>query len=229
MSSPGVKPADSIAATSSFTASSFDGRFGREPTFVAERGREAAVVQHALQRVVRLGSHAQRFAERRGADGREHELLEVDVRVGVRATVEHVHARQRQRVRVRAADVAVEREVALVGAGLRRGERDAEQRVRAEARLVVRAVELDQRLVEEALVEAFDPDDRLADLAVDVRDRALDALAAVAVAAVAQLDRLVGAGARPARDGRAAPGPGEELDLDLDGRVAAASPGSRVP
>ena len=130
-------------------------------------------MQHPLERVVRLGAHAQRLAERGRADGREHELLEVDVRVGVRAAVEHVHARQRQRVRVRAADVAVEREVALVGAGLRHRERDAEQRVGAEAGLVVGAVELDQRLVEQPLVEPLEPDDRLADLAVDVRDRLL--------------------------------------------------------
>ena len=52
-------------------------------------------------------------------------------------------------------------------------------------------------------------------------DRVLHALAAVALAAVAQLDRLVGAGAGAARDRGPAPGAREELDLDLDGRVAA--------
>ena len=46
-------------------------------------------------------------------------------------------------------------------------------------------------------------------------------LAAVAVVAVAELDRLVGAGARAARDRGAPARAREQLDLHLDGGVAA--------
>ena len=70
-----------------------------------------------------------------------------------------------QHVRVRAADVAVEREPVLVGDGLGRGERDAEQRVGAEARLVVGAVEGDEHPVEAPLVGGVEADDRVPDLA----------------------------------------------------------------
>src|SRR5439155_9012301 len=66
----------------------------------------------------------------------------------------------------------------------------------------------------------FDAHHRVGDLAVHVLDRARHTLAAVAGAPVAQLDRLVGAGARTARDRGPTAGAGEQLDVDLDGRVA---------
>ena len=59
-----------------------------------------------------------------------------------------------------------------------------------------------------------------ADLAVHVVDRVEDALAAVAVAAVTELDRFVGAGAGATRHGGPTPGARDQLDFDLDRRVA---------
>ena len=132
------------------------------------RGRAAA----CARRVVRLRAPAQRLAEARGADGREHELLEVDVAVGVRAAVEHVHHRHRQHVRVRAADVAVQRQVALVGArpwpprATRRGCALAPRRP-----LLAVPSSSTERVVEQALVERLHPGDRVGDLAVDVARR----------------------------------------------------------
>ena len=64
--------------------------------------------------MVDLGAHAQRFIERARADRRDHELLDVDVGVGVCAAVEDVHHRHRQQVRVRPADIAEQRELARV-------------------------------------------------------------------------------------------------------------------
>ena len=171
--------------------------------------------------MVRLGAPAQRLAEAHRADRHDHELLEVDVAVGVRAAVEHVHHRHRQHVRVGAADVAVQRHAALLGDRLRRRERHAEDRVGAEPALGVGAVERAQLGVEDPLVGGVEPGDRVADLAVHVRDRVLHALAAVADLAVAELDRLVRAGAGAARHRRPAAGARDQLDLDLDGRVAA--------
>ena len=59
------------------------------------------------------------------------------------------------------------------------------------------------------------------DLVVDVADGVGDALAAVAVAAVAELGRLELPGGRARRDDGAAGGAGGEEHLDLDGGVAA--------
>ena len=83
-----------------------------------------------------------------------------------------------------------------------------------------RAVEVEQRLVDQPLIVGVEPDDGGRDLVEHGLDGLLDALAAVAVAAVAEFDGLVltGRGAGGHR------GPGEgavvERHLDLDRRVA---------
>ncbi len=193
----------------------------REAALVADAAAEPAVVQMALEVVEDLGAHAQRVGEAARADRHDHELLEVDRVVGVRAAVEHVHHRHRQDPRRLAAEIAPQRLALLGGRRARGGERDAEDRVRAEAALVRRAVELDQRAVQAGLVEHVVARDRRGDLAVDVRDRLRHALAEVGVAAVAQLGRLELAGRGAGRDGRAAVRAGAQRELDLDGRVAA--------
>ena len=99
-----------------------------------------------------LGAAAQRLAERRRADRHDHELLQVEVVVGVRAAVDHVHQRHRQLHRARAAEVAVQRQRRFLGRGLGHRHRHREHRVGAQARLVLGAVEVDQRLVDERLL-----------------------------------------------------------------------------
>ena len=83
---------------------------GREAALVAEAGGQALGLQHRLQRVVDLGPLPQRLGEGGRPDRRDHELLDVDVGVGVRATVEDVEHRHRQQVGVRAAEVAEQRQ-----------------------------------------------------------------------------------------------------------------------
>jgi hypothetical protein len=112
--------------------------------------------------------------------------------------------------------------VLLRGPRLRGSQRDAEDRVCAEPRLVLRAVELDQRRVECALVACVEAPDGLTDLTLDVADGLQDALASVdGGVAVAQLDRLELPGRRAGGNGGAAGGAGLERDLDLDGGVPA--------
>ena len=104
----------------------------REAALVAQAGGVALLLQHGLERVVDLGAGAQRLAEGRRADRRDHELLDVHVGVGVRAAVEDVHHRHRQQVRVRAAEVAEQAQLGGLRGGLGDRERDAEDRVGAE-------------------------------------------------------------------------------------------------
>ena len=171
--------------------------------------------------MVDLGAPAQRLLEVGRADRGDHELLDVDTGVGVCAAVDDVHHRHRKDVRVGTADVAEQRQPGGVGGGLRDGQRDAEDRVGAQPRLVGRAVEVKQRLVDEALIVGVEPDDGRRDLVEHGLNGLLHALAAVAVTAVAQFDGLVLTG-RSAGGHR---GPGEgavgQGQLDLDRGVAA--------
>ena len=126
-------------------------------------GGEPATLQHLLERVVDLGAPAQRLTEGRGADRGDHEFLDVDAGVGVGAAVEDVHHRHRQQVRGRAAEVAEQGQPGALGRGACGGERDPEDGVGAERRLVGGAVELDQLLVEQALLAGLEADDLVGD------------------------------------------------------------------
>ena len=98
-------------------------------------------------------------------------------------------------------------------------QRDRERCIGAETRLVFGAVEHDQRLVDEALLDRVEPDDRFADFRVDVLDRALHAFAEITlVVAIAQLDRLARAGRSARRHGGAAQHAGFEQHVGLHRR-----------
>ena len=143
--------------------------------------------------------------------------------VGVLAAVDDVHHRRGQQPRVRAADVAVQRQLAVAGRRVGRRQRHAEDRVRAEVLLVRRAVELDHPLVDRDLVQRVHADQLVGDLFVDVGDGLLHALAQVVrLVAVAQLPGFVHAGAGAAGHGGRADRVVVERDIDFDGRIAAA-------
>jgi len=101
------------------------------------------------------------------------------------------------------------------------GEGHPEQGVGPEPTLVVGAVGVEHRLVDTTLVGGLEAEQDVGELAVDVGDRGGHALAAEAVAAVAQLDGLELAGARPGGHDRPAARAGFQLDLHLDGGIAA--------
>ena len=103
------------------------------------------------------------------------------------------------------------------------GERDAENGVGAEPALVRRAVELDHDLVDLDLLLGVHAAERVEDLAVDGVDRLLHALAEIArLVAVAQFDRLMGAGGGARRHRRAAHRAVFQHHIDLDRGIAAA-------
>ncbi len=101
------------------------------------------------------------------------------------------------------------------------GQRHAENGIGAEARLVGRAVEIDQGLIETALVERFKTGDGFEDFTVHGIDRLADALAAVALhVAVTQLGGFVRAGGGARRHSRAAERAVIEGDIDFNRGVA---------
>ena len=197
------------------------GEVGCEASLVAHGCRKAALVEERTESVEGLGADPQRLGEGLGTRGDEHELLEVDRVLCVGAAVDHVHQRHRQRPRFVAAEEPVQRHAGFRRGRLRRRERDAEDRVRAEPLLVRRPVQLDQPLVQRTLVGHVQPPHRGRDLTVDVLDRPRDAFAAPSLALVAQLERLVDARRRPGRDSRATQSSRVQAHIDLDRRVAA--------
>ena len=156
-------------------------------------------------------------------DRHDHEFLEIDRIVGMHAAIDDVHHRHRQEPRAGSADIAVERQPVGVGRRLRHGQRDAEDGIGAEPALVLRAVELDQRLVDMDLVFRLHAADGVEDLAVHRFDRLQHALAEEALlVAVAQLHRLMRAGRGAGRHGGAAEGAVLQGHVDLHRRIAAA-------
>ncbi len=148
--------------------------------------------------------------------------MEVHPVVSVRAAVEDVHHGHGEHPRPLAAKVAPQRHPLLGRGRVRVGKRDAEDRVRAEPRLVRGSVESDQPLVEARLVGGVEAADGVRDLVVDVRYGTRYALAREALSAVAQLGRLELAGRSAGRDRRVAVCARAQTHLDLHGRIATA-------
>ncbi len=153
--------------------------------------------------------------------GHDHELLEVHVVGGVGAAVQDVGARDGKGVSPDPAEVTIQRERGGLRRGLRRRQRDAEDRVGPQASLVLCAVGFDHGKVEGPLVGGVQPDDHLCQLGVHVLGGVRHALAAVAVPfPVPQFDRLVLAGRGPRGDRGPADEPAHRGQLHLDRRIS---------
>ncbi len=164
---------------------------GGEAAFVADGGVVALLLEDAFERDEALGAHLEGLGEALGAPGLDHELLEVDVVVGVLAAVENVHHGDGEDVGAGPAEIAEEGQSGVGGRGLCGSERDGEHGVGAQASLVGGAIELDHDLVDLLLIRGIEADDGIGDLAVDVFDGLENALAAVtAFVAIAEFDGL---------------------------------------
>ena len=193
---------------STSSAASFELEVGREAALVADGGGQAAVVQRPLQRVEDLDARAQPLGEGGGADRHDHELLEVDVVVGVRAAVERRSSSARAaRARAVAAEVAPERQSRppRPRPWRRRARRRGSRSRRAGPCWACRRARSWRGRVASWSAGSM-PSTACGQLAVDVRDGLRDALAAPGVAAVAQLDGLELAGGRAGRHRGAAGG-----------------------
>jgi hypothetical protein len=157
-----------------------------------------------------------------GADRQDHEFLHVDGVIGVGAAIDDVHHRHRQDVGVGAADIAIKRQFARLRGGLGNRQRDAEDGIGAEARLVGRAVEFDQGAIDANLIQGIEALHFGEDLGVDEIDRLGDALAEERLTAVAELNCLM----RTRRSARGHHGAAEaaviEHHVHFDRGVAAA-------
>ncbi len=194
----------------------------RESAFVADRGRKSPIVQHAFQRVKNFRAVAQRFPERGRAFRHDHEFLEIDRRIGMRAAVQDIHHRHRQDAGRVAAEITEERNPAGRRGGVGGRERYAQERVCAQVLFVGSAIERDDLLIDLRLLERIEAGQRGSDHIDYAAHRFRDAFSAEALlVAIAQFPRLMLAGAGAARNGRAPHRAAFQMDIDFDGGIAA--------
>lgn len=159
-----------------------------------------------LEDVVGLRAHLHGLSERRSASGKEHELLEGEGIAGVRATVDDVERGAGEDVGLldagKRGNVGVEGEALVGGTGLGDGHRDTEDGIGAELALVRGAVKLDHEVVNLLLRgdRELGLDEGGTDNLVDVLDGLEDALPDVVLAAVTELDGLMGTSRGTRRD-----------------------------
>jgi len=169
-----------------------------------------------------LGTAAQCFAEGLRADRHDHEFLDVQIVVGVRAAVDDIHHRHRHLHRAGTTEIAIQRQAGFFRRRLGHRHRNRQHGVRAEARLVLGIVEVDQRLVDEGLLFGVQPQDGFGNFGIDVFDRALDALAQITPGvAIAQLDGFARAGGRTRGHGGTAHDARFEQHIGFNGGIAA--------
>ncbi len=176
----------------------------REAALVTHRGVQATGLQHGFQVMEDLGAHAQGVGEVLGADRLDHELLDVDVVVGVLAAVDDVHHRHRHGVDARGAiqigDVRVQRHALGLGGSLGRGQGHGEDGVGAQLGLVLGTVQLDHRAVQGLLISRVLAQQQVTDRAIDVGYGLQHALAQVtALVAITQFQRFAGTGGSTGR------------------------------
>ena len=158
-----------------------------------------------------------------GPDGNDHELLGVHVVGGVGATVQDVHHRHREHPRHRSAQIAIQRQPAI----LRRGPRHRERHARIALAPSLLLFGVPSASIISASISiwsvggpALQPGPQHL---VHVADRLAHALAAVALGvAIAQLDRFVLPGRRAAGHCGSALGSARQNDLGLDSWIPAA-------
>jgi len=80
-------------------------------------------VEYFFQGMENFSTHAQGFFEAASTDGANHEFLEGDGGIRVRATVDDVHHRNGQHVGVDTTDVTVQGHVQVIGSSLGYSER----------------------------------------------------------------------------------------------------------
>ncbi len=169
-----------------------------------------------------LHARAQGLGEASEALGHDHELLEIDGRVRVRAAVDDVHHRHGEHLGVGPTEVFEKRRADGGGGGVGVGEGNAEEGVRAELLFVLGAIEFDEGLIERDLIERIHAAQGGGDVIVDRIDGLGHALAEVAfLVAVTEFPSFVLAGGGPTGHGGTAMHAAFEVDFDFDGGVAA--------
>jgi hypothetical protein len=133
---------------------------------------------------------------RGGPHRHDHELLQVDVVVGVLAAVQDIHHGHRQHVSVHPAQVPVQGQAESIRGRLGHGQGGPENGVGPKTTLVGRPVGIDHQEIYLALLGGVHAHQCVTDGLVDMLDGLENALAPIGPSAIAQLNRFERAGRR---------------------------------
>ena len=197
------------------------GKSRGKSTFVTDGGGKSAFFEFRLEGVENLGSGAKGFGEGREFFRNDHEFLEVNRGVAMRAAVEDIHHRHWENLGVWSTEVFVKWLADLSCSGFGAGERNGQDRVGADFFLRRGAIHSDHRFVHGDLVSGIDADERRGEEFGDVENGFVDTLPEVfGLVAITKLDGFMLTGTRSAWDSSATNGSACELDVRLDGRIA---------
>ena len=149
----------------------------RKAAFVSDCRCFAFRFQKLLQRVENFGRPAKAFPKCRCAGRHNHEFLCVNGIRRVRAAVQNIHHRDRKRIRVHAAEEPVQRQIQRLRGRVCRRDRNCENGIGAEDRLVLRAVQLAHDSVDFVDVRSIHACKCGRDLLIDICDSLGDTLA----------------------------------------------------
>ena len=168
-----------------------------------------------------LGALLQRMTEALGADRQDHELLDIETVVGMRAAVDEIHHRHRHHRLATPREITPQRLIGILSSGMRHRERYGEQRIGTETTFVVRAIERNHAGIYVFLIARITLEQGCADHGVDVANRLQHALAEIALlVAIAKFDRLARTGRGTGGHSRATDGAAGEDHVRFYGGIA---------
>ena len=195
---------------------------GRESAFVADGGVVTLLLEHAFEGVEGFRGPAQGFAEALRANGHDHEFLEIDVAVGMRAAVQDVEHGRGQDGGVDAAEIAVKGNLEGLGHCASGSHGDGQDGIGAELAFVGGSIERVHGLIDEALVGGVHAFEFRGNDGFNIGHGLQNAFAEVmAFVAVAQLDGLKLAGGGSGWDNGTAHGAAFQDHVRFHGGIAA--------
>ena len=195
---------------------------GGKAALVAHAGDMAVLLQNGLKGVEDFCADAQRIAEGHGAHGHDHEFLNIQIVGSVRAAVDDVHHGHGQHLGVDAAKILVERQTQKFRGHTGASHGNTQHGIGTKAGLVVRAVKVDERVVDLHLAQHIHANNGFGDFAVDVVNGLGHALAAkTAFVAIAHFKSFAAARGGSRRHGRTGAVTGFQRHFHFNSGVAA--------
>src|SRR5690554_2433706 len=134
---------------------------GRSKTpFITNGSTQIAIVQHLLQCMKNLSTHAQSLTETTRTNGTNHKFLKSNGCIGVRTAIDDVHHRNGQRFGIGSTNVSVQRHTGIFCSSFSHSQRNTEHGVGTQFTLGFGTVHLKHLMVNTYLIQSIETDQR---------------------------------------------------------------------